>query len=462
MTATEALAAHRPLLHFSVPSGWSNDPNGLICHEGWYHLYYQHYPHAPRWDDMHWGHARSRDLLHWDPMPIALFPDANGTIFSGSMVFDRDNTSGLGTPANPPLVAMFTQDQSARRQQVQSIAWSLDGGTSFTMYEGNPVLTCPEKPDFRDPKVFWNEQADAWGMVLAAEKELFFYTSPNLLDWTQTGRFADAEETASAVWECPDLFMLDDRWVLSLSLGVPRGTTPSMIYYIGTFDGAQFVPDPGCVRIPLDGGYDDYAAVTFADTPGRKLLLGWMRGFNADDAPHSGFRGSMTVPRELSLWGDNGEKRLIQTPAREVFQQITATETFSLPAGSHPIPLSQVPCWIDARATGSLTLCLENDQDRVVVELDLPSRKLSVDTTACGSAAGQPGGLQKREEMTFVGNAEVVQILLDTTSVEVFTANHSAVLTSQFLLERPFSRLNWTCAKSAGECSVSYLRPPVR
>ena len=295
---------YRPQFHFTTRRGWINDPNGCIWHDGLYHLYYQHNPFEREWENMTWGHATSPDLLHWTEQPPVLHPDSLGTMFSGSAVFDRDNTSGFGTKKVPPLVYAYTADRSDR--EVQCIAYSLDGGMTLHKYEGNPVIDSHEKwqtHDTRDPRLFWYEAGQHWVLVLNERNGHSIYTSDNLRDWTY-------QSHVNGFWECPDLFPLavdgnpnDVRWVM---LGA------SNTYMIGRFDGKVFTPESGKHRFSTGA---IYAAQTFNNVPeGRRIQIGWA---NID---HRGmpFRGQMLLPTELSLRTTKEGVRLVSKPIKEV------------------------------------------------------------------------------------------------------------------------------------------------
>lgn len=295
---------NRPQFHFSTRRGWINDPNGCIWHNGQYHLYYQHNPFEREWGNMTWGHATSPDLLHWTEQPPVLFPDTLGTMFSGSAVFDRDNTSGFGTKKNPPLVYAYTADRSEK--EVQCIAYSLDGGMTLHKYEGNPVIDSHDKwqtRDTRDPRVFWYEPGGHWVLVLNERNGHSIYTSDNLKDWTYRSH-------VNGFWECPDLFPLpvdgntkDVRWVMYGA---------SNTYMIGRFDGKVFTPESGKHRFSSGA---IYAAQTFNNVPdGRRIQIGWA---NID---HRGmpFRGQMLLPTELTLRSTKDGVRLVSKPIAEV------------------------------------------------------------------------------------------------------------------------------------------------
>ena len=233
-----------------------NDPNGMVYHNGEYHLFYQHNPDSTVWGPMHWGHAVSKDLVKWEHLPIALYPDSLGTIFSGSAVVDKNNTSGLGTKDNPAMVAIYTyhnaEGEKAGRKdyQTQGIAYSLDNGRTWTKYKANPVLKNPGIKDFRDPKVSWYEKGQKWIMTLAVTDHISFYSSKNLLDWTKESDFGADIGGHGGVWECPDLFKMpvagtnEEKWVLIVNInpGAPNGGSGTQ-YFVGQFDGKNFVLD---------------------------------------------------------------------------------------------------------------------------------------------------------------------------------------------------------------------------
>jgi sucrose-6-phosphate hydrolase SacC (GH32 family) len=222
---------HRPQFHFTPREKWMNDPNGLVYYDGEYHLFYQHYPDSTVWGPMHWGHAVSKDLVHWEHLPIALAPDSLGYIFSGSVVVDSLNTAGFQAGKEKTLVAIFTyhnmafEKQGRLDRQYQAIAYSNDKGRTWTKYAGNPVIKSPGTPDFRDPKVIWHAPSSSWVMTLAAGNHIEFFTSPDLKNWTRSGTFGEKAGAHGGVWECPDLFPLavpgadQQKWVLLVSIG---------------------------------------------------------------------------------------------------------------------------------------------------------------------------------------------------------------------------------------------------
>ena len=244
---------YRNQFHFSPEANWMNDPNGMVYYNGEYHLFYQYYPYGTTWGPMHWGHAISEDLMHWEHLPIALYPDEHGLIFSGSAVVDWNNTSGFGKENKPPLVAIFSYHDLEKERagleddfQTQGIAYSNDKGRTWTKYEGNPVISNPGVRDFRDPKVIWHEDSKQWVMVVTALDHLMIYGSENLKDWSLLSKFGKNVGSHDGVWECPDLFPLKDEngkehWVIlqNMNPGNPNGGS-GLQYFIGDFDGKEF------------------------------------------------------------------------------------------------------------------------------------------------------------------------------------------------------------------------------
>ena len=291
---------NRPQFHFTSRRGWNNDPNGLVYFNGEYHLYYQHNPYERNWGNMHWGHAVSKDLIHWKELNDALFPDKFGTMFSGSAIIDKNNTSGWGENV---LVAAYT---AAGKSQTQCIAYSIDNGRTFKKYDGNPVINSKEKWDnihTRDPKVFWYEQNNEWVMVLFEANGHSIYTSKNLKEWTY-------ESHVTGFWECPELFELpvdgktdNTKWVLYGASGT---------YMIGSFDGREFIPEGGKYRTTYG---NQYAAQTYNNIPGgRRIQIGWGT-IEQDGMP---FNQMMMFPTELSLRTTNEGVRLFSNPVEEV------------------------------------------------------------------------------------------------------------------------------------------------
>ncbi|MFD5911537.1 GH32 C-terminal domain-containing protein [Streptomyces massasporeus] len=252
---------YRPQFHFTPEKNWMNDPNGLVYHKGEYHLFYQYNPSGNSWGDMSWGHAVSKDLVHWKELPLALSHDDKEMVFSGSAVVDRNNTTGFGTKTNPPMVAIYTSLDKGTGIQAQSLAYSTDRGRTWTKHQGNPVLDIGSK-EFRDPKVQWYEPTKSWLMSvsLSTEHKVRFYSSKNLKDWKPLSEFGPAGATGG-VWECPDLFPLavdgdkkKIKWVLVVNInpgGIAGGSAAQ--YFVGDFDGKKFTADDQGTYTPPTG-----------------------------------------------------------------------------------------------------------------------------------------------------------------------------------------------------------------
>lgn len=323
---------YRPQFHFSPAKNWTNDPNGLVYFDGEYHLFFQYNPYGTQWGHMSWGHAVSTDLLTWKELPVAIeeYIDNDGDsvmIFSGSAVVSHDT-----------LVAIYTAHKSTL--QNQAIAYSVDRGRTFQRYANNPVLDIGRK-DFRDPKVFWYEPAKKWIMavVVPDQHKVQFHESANLKKWKLLSEFSGIGDTTK-IWECPDLFQLNDRWVLIISNSHPQGGPfVGMQYFIGDFDGTKFTAEnPSQYPLYLDHGKDFYAGVTFNNEPeGRRIMIGWVNNWAyAGAIPTSAWRGAMSFPRELSLYASDDGLRLMQTPLTKLQPrrvEISPTDKIQLPNG---------------------------------------------------------------------------------------------------------------------------------
>lgn len=320
---------YRPQYHFSPLRNWTNDPNGLVWFDGEYHLFYQYNPFGDRWGHMSWGHAVSRDLLHWQELPVAL-PEENGImIFTGSTVVDERNSSGFCTGGKACMVAVYTghtpRSPGHAVLQTQNIAYSNDRGRTWTKYSGNPVLNLG-LADFRDPHVFWSKAASRWVMVVALpnQHKVLFYRSTDLKQWERAGEFGPAG-AAGGQWECPTLTEVpvqgaarQTRWVLKIGLnpGALQGGSGEQ-YFVGRFDGSTFTNEnPPETTLWTDYGKDCYCALPFnGSPPGGPVLLGWMNNWQyAGDVPTSPWRGQMTIPRRLQLQSTPQGLRLAQQP----------------------------------------------------------------------------------------------------------------------------------------------------
>lgn len=322
---------HRPQFHLTPAATWMNDPNGLTLHEGTWHAFYQNNPSGSTWGNMSWGHAVSEDLATWQELPVALPCRDGELIFSGSVVHDAENTSGLGAPGEPgPLVAIYTSAYTETHPeragtQAQSLAFSRDGGATWQFHTENPVLDRGSS-DFRDPKVFLHAETGRWVMVAveAVDHSVLIHTSADLRTWELASTLTDPA-LDGGIWECPDLVRLPggagaadadaagDAWALIVSTnpGGPAGGSGTFAI-LGGFDGRTFTPRAAAV--PLDLGPDCYAAVSFGGVEGAPVLLGWMNNWDyAELTPTDPWRSSMTLPRTLDLTADaDGTARFVQ------------------------------------------------------------------------------------------------------------------------------------------------------
>ncbi len=374
---------YRPAYHHTPLYGWMNDPNGMFCKDGVWHLYYQYNPYGSKWQNMTWGHSSTTDLVHWKHEPVAIRPDGLGSVFSGSCVIDHDGTAGFGRDA---VIALYT---SAGTSQMQSMAVSRDGGTTFTRYAGNPVLTL--ESEARDPNMFRNEATGEWNLVLAhaLDREMLFFTSPDLRTWTLQSGFGKGEGCQEGVWECPDLFQLpvegsdEKKWVLicNINPGGPFGGS-AIQYFTGDWDGRTFTADRDADgRIPvkwLDYGKDNYALVSWSDAPdGRRTAIGWMSNWQyAAEVPTMQYRSANTLPREIGLFkADDGMTYASSAPSPELTALIDrlavnrSNVALGKKARSFELPqsgLCEIVADIDAAAADSVTLVLSNREGNEV------------------------------------------------------------------------------------------------
>ncbi len=466
-TETYIKEPHRPQLHFTPKTGWMNDPNGMVFYNGTYHLFYQHYPDSTVWGPMHWGHATSKDLAHWEHRPIALYPDSLGWIFSGSAVADVANTSGFGKDGKMPLVAIFTHHSPKVEKaggndfQYQSIAYSLDEGATWTKYEGNPVLKNPGIRDFRDPKVSWHEETKKWIMTLAVQDRIAFYSSPNLKDWTRESEFGREVGAHGGVWECPDLFPLEHNgekvWVLLVSInpGGPNGGSATQ-YFTGQFDGHTFTPYGTDTRW-IDYGPDNYAGITWSNTGERKIFLGWMSNWQyANVVPTQSWRSATTIPRDLSI-EKVGDKYLVQSiPVPELSAFAEKPINLNNIEGSNYDLTAKV-----GQLTGPVRVQLTSDNienfsftlsnlsgEKVVLGYDKESNTYYVDRTASGKTAFEKGFAKRHTAPRLTDKATVdLTLIIDNASVELFADNGLTVMTQIFFPNGPFANITLQAAE---------------
>lgn len=460
-----ALEQHRPRYHFTPPTGWMNDPNGMVYFKEEYHLFYQHYPDSTVWGPMHWGHAVSKDLVHWQHLPIALYPDSLGYIFSGSAVVDTHNTSGFGKDGEPPLVAIFTyHDMAAEKSgktnfQTQGIAYSLDKGRTWTKYAHNPVIQNPRVKDFRDPKVIWHEPSQHWIMTLAVGDHVEFYASKDLKKWEKTGEFGKTEGAHGGVWECPDLFPLtvegtaNEKWVLIVNIGngAPNKGSGGQ-YFIGHFDGRTFKNDNKPTEsLWLDYGTDNYAGVTWSNSPdNRRTLIGWMSNWQyAQVVPTAAWRSAMTIARDLTLKQTAQGPRLFQRPV-QALQTLRGTPK-TIPASdirdgkiiddtgaTKEIALTFDLSKSDAKTFGVTLSNAQNEQ--IIVGYDASTKQFFIDRTAAGKNSFS-NIFSSRQTAPRLSTDPVLKMHLfaDVASVELFADDGSPVLTTIFFPNEDFN-----------------------
>ena len=392
---------YRPSYHFTPLYGWMNDPNGMVYKDGEYHLYFQYNPYGSKWGNMHWGHAVSRDLIHWEHLDPAIARDPVGHIFSGSSVVDKKNTAGFGKDA---IIAIYTNN-SVNHDEVQCIAYSNDNGRTFTKYEGNPVLTPFDGlKDFRDPKVFWYEKDKCWFMIVSADKETRFYKSKNLKKWDYVSAFGKGLGQQPCQYECPDFFQLpvngdekNKKWVMTMNInpGCWFGGSATE-YFVGDFDGKNFTcPDANEVKW-LDWGKDHYATVTFSNTGSRVLAITWMSNWQyANLTPFKQNRGANGLPRELKLYEKNGkyyisedvapEALALRKSTKELGSQTVEGEKAFAGATSGMEGAFEIEADVTADANGIAGIELYNNKrERTLIYIDMKEGKVVMDRTESG------------------------------------------------------------------------------
>jgi len=454
---------HRPQFHFSPPTGWMNDPNGLVYFEGEFHLFYQYYPDSTVWGPMHWGHAISEDLVHWKNLPAALFPDSLGYIFSGSAVIDWKNRAGLQTGNLPAMISVFTQHceeilkQGRDDFQNQSIAYSNDKGRTFKKYSRNPVIRNPGERDFRDPKVRWDDDLQKWILVFAVGQKINFYSSSDLINWEYLSEFGIDEGAHSGVWECPDLFPLkimdEKKWVLLVSInpGAPNGGSGTQ-YFIGNFDGKEFTNDnPADTVLWLDYGPDNYAGVSWSDIPekdGRRIYIGWMSNWNyAQAVPTGRWRSAMTIPRKLELKNTIVGVRLFSTPVKEMIDLRKSGQNLD-PGRESKYKISglnELIFKVDLNETLSDNfgvIFFNSKHDSLFLGFDKLLNQFYIDRTRSGNISFSKDFPKKHVAPRIVNNNELeIRLFLDYSSLELFADSGSVTMTELFYPQENFNQM---------------------
>ncbi len=411
----------RPLYHHTPVYGWMNDPNGMFYKDGTWHLYYQWNPYGSMWENMTWGHSTSRDLIHWESQPTAIEADWLGAIFSGSCVTNGND-----------VVAFYT---SAGQSQVQSMAVSKDNGRTFKKYEGNPVITS-DKPDFRDPNVFWYESTKRWIMILAVGQEMQIYSSADLKAWQYESSFGQEYGNHGGVWECPDLFPLklqhSEKWVLicNINPGGPFGGSATQ-YFVGQFDGHKFT----CESMPkvtkwLDYGKDHYATVSFYNAPeNRRVVLAWMSNWQyANQVPTLQFRSANSIPRDLGLFQYGEETYLSAVPSKEM-----------LAARGAKLKKPAEACEIVVDVKGSADITLSNAKgEKVVMRYDAHQQTFTMDRTQSGNVSFSEHFACTTEAPTY-GTIKQLRLFIDRCSIEAFDAEGKMVMTNLVFPSEPYN-----------------------
>ena len=419
----------RPIYHHTPAYGWMNDPNGMFYKDGVWHLYYQYNPYGSQWENMTWAHSTSTDLMHWENQGEVIQPDALGTIFSGNSVVDKENTAGFGKDV---VIAFYT---SAGNAQTQSLAYSTDNGMSFKKYANNPIITS-DVPDFRDPKVFWNDDLNQWNLILASGQQMNIYSSKNLKDWKYESCFGEGYGNHGGVWECPDLLKIGDKWVLicNINPGGPFGGSATQ-YFVGTFDGHKFT----CESKPevtkwMDYGKDHYATVSFSNAPnGRIVVLPWMSNWQyANQVPTQQFRSANGLPRDVSLYNYNGEEYVSVKPSPEVLNAFEQKASGRFQMASY-LEVTNIK--------SNASIVLSNDKDEYVTMVyDGKNGTFSMDRTQSGLTEFHNDFKSKTIAPTN-GTIKGMQIFVDRCSIEAFDIDGKVAMSNLVFPSKPYDKI---------------------
>ena len=430
---TKNVEKHRPVYHHTPQYGWMNDPNGMFYKDGVWHLCYQFNPYGSQWENMTWGHSTSTDLVHWKAEPTAITPDALGTIFSGCCVVDKNNTAGFG---NDAVIAFYT---SAGARQMQSMAYSTDGGKTFTKYKNNPIITS-NVPDFRDPHVFWNAEAGFWNMILAAGQQMSIYSSKDLKEWKHESDFGAEYGNHGGVWECPDLMKMKvrgtdkEKWMLicNINPGGPFGGSATQ-YFIGEFDGHKFTcEDEPSETKWMDYGKDHYATITFDNAPeGRHVGIAWMSNWQyANQVPTKQYRSANSIARDFGLFEYNGETYCSVSPAKEM--DAVRGQRISSPSET---------CEIVVQLRGDAQLTLRNSKgEKVVITYDAVEQTIDFDRRRSGDVSFSEAFPCIVTSPTY-GQAKTLRIFVDRCSIEMFEGDGKMSMTNLVFPSEPYNKL---------------------
>ena len=471
----------RPVYHHTPLYGWMNDANGLVYKDGEYHLYFQYNPYGSKWGNMHWGHSVSKDLVHWEHLAPAIARDTLGHIFSGSSIVDQENVAGYGVGS----ILVFYTSASDKNGQIQCLAFSKDNGRTFTKYEKNPIL-CPADGlrDFRDPKVFRYEPEDKWVMIVSADKEMRFYDSKNLKDWNYMSSFGEGYGVQPCQFECPDMVELPvdgalnrKKWALIVNVnpGCYFGGSATQ-YFTGDFDGKKFSCDSQSnVTKWLDWGKDHYATVCFSNTGERTIAVPWMSNWQyCNIVPTKQFRSANALPRELSLYTQDGEIYLSAAPVPEI--KTLRKEKKEIPAftvandyhidslladndGAYELAVE-----ITVGEAEIMGFNLFNDKgEKVDIYFNLPEKRLVMDRTKSGivdfgkKSVSHEIEVHDRRKTTSINyiddfalatwapikkeNKYTLDVFVDKCSVEIFLNGGKVAMTNLIFPSEPYNRM---------------------
>lgn len=469
---------YRPVFHHTPLYGWMNDPNGMFYKDGEWHLYYQWNPYGSKWQNMTWGHSSSKDLVNWEHHPAAIEGNGLGSVFSGSSVVDTENTAGFGKNA---IVSLYT---SAGQSQMQSLAHSSDNGHTFEIYPGNPILTL--ESEARDPNMFWDSANKCWVLSLAhaLDREMLFFTSPDLKEWTLQSAFGKGVGAQEGVWECPDLFKLkvdgtdEEKWVLvcNINPGGPFGGSATQ-YFIGDFDGKNFKADTDPAgSIPtkwMDYGKDHYATVSWSDVPDeRRTIIGWMSNWQyAAEVPTMQFRSANTLPREAGLFkASDGQIYMSSTPSPELaaLRDKPSTKAGNISVGKkareYALPAAnggvcEILIDIDSKKADSLDIVISNKAgERVVMKYNASDHTFSFDRRASGIVDFSQDFPAITVAPTFNtdNNKLSLRMFIDKSSIEIFGNGGKFVMTNLVFPTEPYSQIS--VAAFGGNARIENLK----
>ena len=464
----------RPNYHFTPAYGWINDPNGLVYHDGIYHLFYQHNPFGSTWENMSWGHATSKDLNTWEQHPVAIYPDSLGSIYSGSAIVDKKGIAGFGKDA---ILAFFTYNNYSRNpQQVQGLAYSTDGGGTFVKYKNNPILIDKRFPkDHRDPKVFYHNESQQWIMLLTGGENIVFYKSKNLINWEFTSEFvAPAVNGEKIICECPDLIELsidgeprNKKWILFTSRLSGLYGSSSTEYHIGDFDGNKFTIDENSSTKWIDYGKDNYASVSWSGAP-QATIIGWFNNWGySHDIPTQQYRGGMTLARKLSLFRQDGKLYLKTTPIsnneklgksqKNISDLNITNEELIDNLSETPSESYKINIDITMQNAKELEFTLYNDKnEELIFSIDKNQKTISINRNNSGL-------VNFHEKFSTITTAPLlktdnmlVEIFVDNSTLEVFINNGETAITNLIYPSAPYNQIKLHTTK--GNCKINKLQ----